>query len=43
MDGGRRRKKKDKLDFDPKCKENSEIIKGALRTMKTRKYKKKQL
>jgi hypothetical protein len=38
-----RRKKKDKMDFDPKCRENSEIIKAALRNMKTRKYKRRQL
>ena len=38
-----RRKKKDKMDFDPKCRENSEVIKAALRNMKTRKYKRRQL
>lgn len=31
------------MDFDPKCRENSELIKAALRNMKTRKYKRRQL
>lgn len=38
-----KKQKKNKLDFDPKCLENSEIIKGVLRKIKSKKYKKKQL